>query len=564
MSLRHDQYHEPLRSGYCKHIARRCNAFRDGNCRMQHYRPHGVDGFCQWEIEKGECKNPPECIWRYHRYPKPQQQPNYQRDEEQVQMISDESRAKHRDQYNQVNELSMDSGHNLLNIENPNERNLSQSPKQRNDDSKMNCKLDIDSGMDGHSSYFDTVRPLSLKHNQCHEPLLHLCISNEPHLFNQLPKHHRQEVMGLILDIWTVYNPLNVKMNCGVYQTSNLIFKFRFEAEHHFEEMFHDLIVREQRDQHRRNGNYRNAKVNVLQNQMTHFKATHSEYYQTRERRNLSHIEEDIRLLQHFLTTQLKAELPSKSELDRFGAVRFDEKMQFQHENGLYPFCTALSIRVATQETKETFSMKDYKLEIDDAVEILVQFMDESTTAVKAYISSIIANYKMPESDQWFELSLSAEEWDGTVVIVVECNVSMMHYLFVLLYKFEVDVVRKWMHDYTALIERELKANNAVEYVCDYANHYHLHLAIEEKKLLRTKFIGLGARNHVFRGDRKSLLYRQLPIILPGQSLQIGSVCRNGANVRRAFQSQNGTVELVDGIKVFVHFQYAATIGGTC
>ena len=131
-------------------------------------------------------------------------------------------------------------------------------------------------------------------------------------------------------------------------------FKFDYEADHHFEQMLSSLMAIEI-NQGNKSG------VDALCSQIEHYKETHRKCSKTRERRNLCQNEEDIQSLKQFLATKLNEAWPSRDEILKFGAITFQKRMHFLHQNGLTAGCTAFMIRIATKETMDTFKISEYK-----------------------------------------------------------------------------------------------------------------------------------------------------------------------------------------------------------
>lgn len=71
-------------------------------------------------------------------------------------------------------------------------------------------------------SYFQRVNIITFEHNRCHEPQLAVAFVGGHRLFEDLQQHHRHEVLDLLLDIWDVYDPIDLRWNCGYHISSIL------------------------------------------------------------------------------------------------------------------------------------------------------------------------------------------------------------------------------------------------------------------------------------------------------------------------------------------------------
>lgn len=381
-------------------------------------------------------------------------------------------------------------------------------------DEKREYPLNVDSNTDGYQTYLARIksryRRVELVHSRVHEPEIHFTIRNDNVLFNRFPKIHRDDLINVNLHLMTLYDAEHFKVNCGATYDVHVTFKLGCNPGA-FVQVFDDLIANE----HYQNNHIDSTgkALSALRIQRDHYKATYKSFSKARQRKTLSYYKEDINSLQSFLRDTLKAELPSATELTGFGEFRFDPKMQFQHKNRfrhhLYPGCSSLSICIEAKPNEgESFCITNYKEEICVAIDSFIGFMDQSTKSVARYIHSINADYQIQEADQWFELKVSVQERGEKMVIEVSCLVSVLHYMFLMLYKFEEDEVRQWVNGYHKLIDGELAANDARCFQCNYQQHHVLYLDLNEKKLEKSSCIGRGSENHRFETGISSLKWR--------------------------------------------------------
>ena len=293
------------------------------------------------------------------------------------------------------------------------------------------------------------------------------------------------------------------------HSSKHLHFKFDFEPHEQFEQILSSILETEKAKSTGTNGIADVFEsVMAIRDQIDHYKATYRKCAETRKRKNLCQNQKDIQSLQQFISSHLKAPWPSKCEILKFGEVPFKKQMRFQHRTGTLPGCTSFKIEIHTDDTKETFNITSYKTQIHDAIGLYIDFMKHSLATVEGYIRSIVADYQHPVSEKWFELKLCSKQSDtpnGNMVIEVICTVSARHYFFLMLYRFKTEEVRKWIKEYADLINDQLRDNHAVKFQCPGLHHYILQLGMREKTLLKHRFIGKGAKNHVFTSDESSL-----------------------------------------------------------
>ena len=280
-------------------------------------------------------------------------------------------------------------------------------------------------------------------------------------------------------------------------RAADLRINFNFYADGQFEQLFNDLIATEEA-----NGNVNG--VNALRSQIAHYKATYKKFHKVWEWNQWQQINGDMEFLRIFLTEKMKTELPSKSELLEFDTNALGQSLSdilgddmiFEHRKGIHQLCTTLSLRVVTKQKMDKFRMASHEQAIHFYMERMIALMENSERVNESYIRKHIPEYTTPESHKWYKLKMVMEETeekseDVNVVILVQCQVTVMRYLFLMLYKFDEDEAAKWMHDYAEFIEGKLEGTGSLQFECADPSHQHLELDILQKKLISSKGRGV-------------------------------------------------------------------------
>eukprot|EP01084_Bolivina_argentea_P277979 474757_1 len=316
------------------------------------------------------------------------------------------------------------------------------------------------------------------ENNRSHEPQLVLVIHGTNNMHNELDTSTRKHINELIMNIWDTYKPISMSSNCGATNQNNLLhWKFDYEANSGYKIFLQNLMHQENNEKHKE----------IINEQLTHYLKKYKQWLKVKKRDQLEQIEGDIQLYKEY-------HLQFVPETYANYTMGINKNIKFHHtKKGLSAQSTTLSIEIPTMFTKQGFKMISYKDQINDALDILINCVGITsksiafyfqTTAEKCETGEINAE-KYDQSLKWFELSITTETKNihSNVVIMVKCQISILHYLFIMLFTFKYNMVQDWSAKYIDFINNKLKGNENQKVVCKDDKHHILVFDKDNKKL---------------------------------------------------------------------------------
>eukprot|EP01084_Bolivina_argentea_P277977 474754_1 len=323
------------------------------------------------------------------------------------------------------------------------------------------------------------------ENNRSHEPQLVLVIHGTNNMHNELDTSTRKHINELIMNIWDTYKPISMSSNCGATNQNNLLhWKFDYEANSGYKIFLQNLMHQENNEKHKR----------IIRDHRTHYLNTYEQWLNNKNRDQLKQIARDIQLYQEVIQIR-----PYKH-----ANIIPNENIRFHHEKNesVSAQSTTLFIEIPTKCKQEEFKMISYKYEINDALDILIDFVTNESKSIRSCIKNKIGEINAKKYDQslkWFELSITTETKNihSNVVIMVKCQISILHYLFIMLFKhsFEYNIVQNWFDKYIKFIynniqfiNNELKRKGNQEVACNSKHQHHILVFDKDnKKFLRNK-----------------------------------------------------------------------------
>ena len=278
-------------------------------------------------------------------------------------------------------------------------------------------------------------------------------------------KSQRMIVNKSLLVIWDIWKPISMTSNCGLnYKSSrstDLCWLFNYDI-HSFTNLLTELADNEESAENKE----------IIQNQLKHNLDSQELWNKVKYRCLLEQIMGDIQLYQ-----QLK--LPNKDEMTKYSKLsklNFYRYIIFNHTETWHPQCTSLSIEILTNVNKQEFKMADFTQNIHQSTDILIKLVNKTSNAIGKYIASVIdeqdthKKMKYHQALKWFELGIFVTNQlnSDKVSIVVYCQISALHYIFMLLYKFDYSEIIKFSENYIKYM-KDIYQENAIEFIkCPY------------------------------------------------------------------------------------------------
>eukprot|EP01084_Bolivina_argentea_P277981 474759_1 len=307
------------------------------------------------------------------------------------------------------------------------------------------------------------------ENNRSHEPQLVLVIHGTNNMHNELDTSTRKHINELIMNIWDTYKPISMSSNCGATNQNNLLhWKFDYEANSGYKIFLQNLMHQENNEKHKR----------IIYNHLIHYLKTYKQWLNVKNRGQLVQIEGDVQLYQELLgVTEVFQKAPHKYA----NIIPINKNIRFDHEKNECVFSaqsTTLFIEIPTICKQQGFKMISYKDKINDALDMLINFVTNKSKSIRSFIEYKIGEIKAKKYDQslkWFELSITTETKNihSNVVIMVKCQISILHYLFIMLFKhsFEYNIVQNWFDKYIKFINNKLKRKGNEEVACEHPHH---------------------------------------------------------------------------------------------
>ena len=341
----------------------------------------------------------------------------------------------------------------------------------------------------------ELITDFVLANGRCHQPqlaLIVLCNESGTKLYDKLDRSQRMIVNKSLVVIWDTWKPISMTSNCGHnYQSgriTDLCWLLNYDI-NSYTNLLTELADNEESSENKE----------IIRNQLKHYLYTQERWNKVKYRCLLEQIMGDIKLYQ-----QLK--LPNKDEMTKYSKLsklNFYRYIIFNHTETWHPQCTSLSIEILTDFNREELKMADFTQEINQSTDILIKLVNKTSNAIGKYIASIIdeqdAEKKMKyhQALKWFELGIfvTNQQNSDKVSIVVYCQITALHYIFMLLYKLEYSEIIKFSDNYIKYMNELYQEQTIESMACPYRKHYELHLETFERKFKNYRFIGHGVRN---------------------------------------------------------------------